>query len=240
MAFDTTGKRFFLSGLMPAADGILSHRDGQHLLGIYPSMPVLAPLTLAGLLNFSGSTAGLLSTKALSGRLTFSGRVVRQTVLILGGTLSFNGAESHSKIVSLSTGGQLTFSGSPSPIQAGLGVGGQLTFNGRVGEYQLTQSLGGLLTFNGRLSKMESLTLSGLLSFVGRIRGRNPLWLEIHTGERWLGEWAAGTTYAAGDVVLYTDGGEPHAFKSKAAANLAHLPTDPAWWDRLVPHKWED
>jgi hypothetical protein len=140
--------------------------------------------------------------------------------------------------ITVTVGGQVTFNGGVTGGVESKQVGGQVTFNGGVTHHS-TATLGGLLTFQGAGNTTVTVAIGGTVSFIGRIRGYNPLWIEIHAGERWLGVWAIGTAYIAGDVVLYTDGALMHAFKSKVAANTGHLPTDQTWWDRLVQQTWK-
>jgi hypothetical protein len=69
--------------------------------------------------------------------------------------------------------------------------------------------------------------------------GFNP---ETDSGAKWLeiGTYAAGTTYALGDLIYYiTVANEKRIYKSLQATNLAHDPgSSPTWWERLT-HNFE-
>jgi hypothetical protein len=104
----------------------------------------------------------------------------------------------------------------------------------------MTQMLvGGNLTFTGGLRRrLISTTVGGNISFNGNLAGTNPDWLLIPDYLNWRGVWAAGTTYAIGDAVLFTEGDRPFAYESRVGSNLAHTPGADASWYRIQQEPW--
>lgn len=140
----------------------------------------------------------------------------------------------------LAVGGNITPAGALTHLlTAYRSLSGNITPDGT-----LSRILTAYRTLNGALIPTGSIgvapifvvTLAGELTAYGNLSGRNPSWLLIDEGMRWMGEWDATTTYDANDTVLYKAASDTewHIFTSKASHNTNNNPDSSApWWRRV-------
>lgn len=113
----------------------------------------------------SSGGGGTTYNQSVSGALSFSGGLSRQTNLVRTGVLSFAGGVN--KQLSRSLTGVLSFAGTVNK-QLSRALAGVLSFSATLTQIRLfTVTISGALSFGGALNKQLSRSLSGTLSFAG-------------------------------------------------------------------------